>query len=334
MSKVARGDVTSIVLPTPVSDEILQGVAETSLIQGLARSRPMTTKAVTLREAEVTGANTFWVGEGQRKQTDAPPMVQRAWTLTSAELAVIIPLDEDVQADAEVDLFGLYKPQIETAFANKLDAAAIFGVDAPLAWGAADTGVHIVPDAVTAGHTFTEDGSPTDAELLDLINGTGASTADGALQALEDDGYDPTAALAYVRFKSRLRNLKDADGRYMFGDAAGPRAPSAISDVPLKYTTKNQGSGIWVPLAAHLVMGDWDQAVVGTRQGIKYKAFDQGTITDGAGNVVYSLMENDMIALRVTARYAFKVFADDTADGESLSSGNEFPFAVVRPAQS
>ena len=65
--------------------------------------------------------------------------------------------------------------------------------------------------------------------------------------------------------------------------------------------------------------------------GITYKAFDQGVITDGAGNVIYSLMEQDMVAMRVVARYAFKVFCDDSADGDTLSSGNDYPFAVVRP---
>jgi hypothetical protein len=295
----------------------------------------MSTNSVTMREAEVSGANVFWVGEGQRKQTDAPTMAQLAWTISAAELAVIIPMDENVSEDAEVDLFELYKPQIESAIANKLDSAALFGQDAPLAWGAVGTGVHIVPDAVLAGHFFEEDASPTDAELLALINGTGATpgTPDGALQALEEDGYEPTQILAYVRFKSRLRNLKDVDGRYMFGDAAGPRAPSAISDIPIQYTTKNQGSAIWLPADAHLIMGDWAQAIVGTRQGIKYKAFDQGVITDGAGNVVYSLMENDMIALRVTARFGFKVICDDSADGETITTGEEFPFAVVGPEQ-
>jgi hypothetical protein len=54
-------------------------------------------------------------------------------------------------------------------------------------------------------------------------------------------------------------------------------------------------------------------------------------ITDGAGAVVYSLMENDMIALRVTARYGFKVLADETADGETLDGSSEYPFASVRP---
>jgi hypothetical protein len=42
-------------------------------------------------------------------------------------------------------------------------------------------------------------------------------------------------------------------------------------------------------------------------------------------------MENDMIALRVTARYGFKVLADDTADGETLASTSDYPFASVRP---
>lgn len=335
MAKIARGDVSALALPDEVSETILRGVAETSLIQSLANSRPMSAQNVTLTEAEVTGANVFWVGEGARKQTDAPAMVQKVWSMSAAELAVIIPLDEAVQDDSDVDLFELYKPAIETAIAGKLDSAAIFGVDAPNSWGAVNTGVHIVPDALTASHTFTEDGTPTDAELLTLLSGSGLvpGTPDGALQALEEDGYDPNHVLAYIRFRSRVRNLKDSDGRYIFGDASSAGMPASLFGVPLSFTSKTQGSNIWVPAAAHLIMGDFTQAMVGTRQGIRYKMFDQGVITDGAGNVAYSLMENDMIALRVTARYGFKVLADDTADGETVGAGSEYPFAVVRPEQ-
>lgn len=334
MAKIARGDVSALALPDEVSETILRGVAETSLIQSLATSRPMSAKTVTLTEAEVTGANVFWVGEGARKQTDAPAMAQLTWSMTAAELAVIIPLDENVQDDATVDLFELYKPAIETAIAGKLDSGAIFGVDAPLSWGAANTGVHIVPDAVTADHSFEEDGSPTDDELLVLLSGSGLvpGTPDGALQALEEDGYDANHVIAHIRFRSRLRNLKDADGRYIFGDATTNGMPPSLFGVPLQFTSRSQGSNIWNSSAAHLIMGDFSQAIVGTRQGIRYKMFDQGVITDGAGNVAYSLMENDMVALRVTARYGFKVLADDTADGNSLSAGSEFPFAVVKPA--
>lgn len=333
MARVQRGDVSSILLPDEVSETLLRGAAEASLIQTYGRSRPMSAANVKLTEAEVSGANVFWVGEGARKQTDAPTMAQKTWTMSEAELAVIVPLDENVQDDATVDLFDLYKPAIETAIAQKLDSAAIFGVDKPASWGT--LGTDIVPSLTTASHQFAEDASPTDAELLDLISGTGATpgTPDGALQALEEDGYEPTGFLSYIRFKSRLRNLKDADGRYIFGDAAGPGQYSSVFGVPNRFVSNANGSGIWVPAEAHMILGDWNQAIVGTRQGIRYKVFDQGVITDGAGNVVYSLMESDMIALRVTARYGFKVIADDTADGGTLGAASEFPFAAVAPEQ-
>jgi len=334
MARVQRGDVAGIVVPTPVSDAILRGVADQSIIQRLAKPVPMSTNAKTFREAEVTGANAYWVGEGQRKQTDQPTMQQLAWTLTSAEIAVIIPIDENVVDDAEADLFELYKPAIETAVANKLDAAAMFGNDAPTAWGAAGTGAHIVPDALIVGNDFEEDASPTDQELLDLISGTGATpaTPDGALEALEADLYDPSRIVAYNRFKSRLRNLKDADGRYYFQGSNGlPIVPEDLFGIGIEFASHEKSTNVWQPSEAHLIMGAWEQAWLGTRQGLTYKVFDQGVITDGAGNVLYSLMEQDMVALRVVARYAFKVIADDTADGASLASGEDYPFAVVRP---
>jgi HK97 family phage major capsid protein len=294
----------------------------------------MTTDAVTLREAEVTGANAYWVGEGQRKQTDQPTMEQLAWTITSAEIAVIIPMDENVVDDASVDLWELYRPAVETAVANKLDAAAIFGNDRPTKWGAANTGVSIVPEAQTVGNDFEEDATPTDQELLDLISGTGATpaTPDGALEALEADLYDPSRILAYNRFKSRLRNLKDADSRYYFQGANGlPTVPSELFSIPLEFISHEKASAIWQASEAHLIMGDWAQAILGTRQGLTYKVFDQGVITDGAGQVLYSLMEQDMVAVRVVARYAFKIITDETADGDTLEAGDDYPFAIVRP---
>lgn len=333
MARVQRGDVASIVLPDEASQEILRGTAEASVVQRYARNIPMLAQNKTLTEAEVNAANVFWVGEGARKSTDGPTMTQRTWTMSAGELAVIIPLDEDVQTDATIDLFELYKTPIQTAIANAIDNAALFGSTKPLAWGT--LGTDIIPNAVTASHGFEEDASPTDAELLDLIAGTGAvpGTPDGAMQALEEDGYEATAAVAHTRFKSRLRNVKDADNRYIFGDAVSAGVPASLFGLPLSFV-KNSAWPVPSGVAgdAHLVIGDWSQAYFGTRAGVKYKVFDQGVITDGSGNVVYSLMEQDMVALRVTARYGFKVIADDTADGQTLAAGEPFPFAVVQPA--
>jgi len=330
MGKVNRNGVAGILLPDETSETLLRGTAEQSLVQKYGKSIPMQAQNKVITEAEVNGANVFWVGEGARKSTDAPTMSQKAWTMSAAEIAVIIPLDENVADDASVDLFDLYQAPIETAIARALDSAAIFGTNKPTAWGT--LGTDIVPNAIVAGHGFEEDATPTDDELLNLIAGTGLvyGTPDGALQALEEDGYEPTASVGYVRFKSRLRNVKDLDGRYIFGDAVEAGVPGSLFGIPLEFAT----SAIWPTTGANqsnLIMGDWTKALVGTRQGVRYKLFDQGVITDGAGNVVYSLMENDMIALRVTARFGFKVIADDTADGETLAAGEPFPFALVQP---
>jgi HK97 family phage major capsid protein len=326
MAKVTRPDVSNLILPDEVSETILRGVAEQSIIAQYARTRPMRAQNVKLTEAEVQGANVFWVGEGARKSTDAPSMASLTWSMSAAELAVIIPMDENVYDDANLDLWELYRPAIETAVAHKLDAAALFGTDAPTEWGT--TG--IVPLAKTAGNDVEiVNASVTDVELLEGIAGTGAATADGLLQMIEDDGYDPNGFLAYVRFRSKLRNLKDADNRYVFGGPTGAGVPGELFSVPINFLK----SDIWNATAAtgaYLVAGDWNQAVLGTRQGLRYKMFDQGVITDGAGNVVYSLMENDMIALRVTGRFGFKIICDNTADGQTLAAGEDFPFAVLR----
>lgn len=332
MAKVDRAGVGGILLPDETSETLLRGAAETSLVQRYARSIPMQAQNKVITEAEVSGANVFWVGEGARKSTDGPTMTSKSWTMSAAELAVIIPLDENVADDATIDLFDLYKPAIETAIAQAFDAAALTGTAKPTAWGT--LGTDIIPNALVAGHGFEEALAPVDAdtELLNLISGTGAvpGTPDGALQALEEDGYEPNGSVGYVRFKSRLRGLKDADNRYVFGDAIEAGVPGSLFGVPISFAT----SDVWPTTGAnesHLVMGDWSKAIVGTRQGIRYKTFDQGVITDGAGAVTYSLMENDMIALRVTARYGFKVIADDTADGEVLAVNEPFPFAAVQP---
>lgn len=332
MAKVTRSDVHSIVLPDEVSETLLRGSVEASYVAQQVDTRPMTANRFQLTEAEVGDANVFWVGEGGRKTTDAPAMTGKTWTVDAAEVAVIIPIDENVYEDATVDLFELYQDKIETAFARKLDKAMLFGgADWPADWnaptGPADGSIFEV--VKTAGGIFEEDADPTDAELLDLITGTGATTPDGALQFVEDHGYDPNAGLTAVKFRARLRNLKDADGRYIYGDAVSAGVPASVFGLPMSFVPTRGGR--IDPAKAYMFVGSWDQAVLGTRQGIRYKVFDQGVITDGAGNVTYSLMENDMIALRMTARVGFKVIADDTADGETVGASSEVPFATVSP---
>lgn len=52
-----------------------------------------------------------------------------------------------------------------------------------------------------------------------------------------------------------------------------------------------------------MISGDFSQLAYSIRQDITFKIFDQGVIQDPAtGDILYNLMQNDMVALR---RHAF-----------------------------
>jgi hypothetical protein len=67
-------------------------------------------------------------------------------------------------------------------------------------------------------------------------------------------------------------------------------------------------------------------AVVGVRQDLTYKVLDQVVITDDTGAIVYNLPQQDMLALRVGARFGFAI-AKPVSRNASGAGG--FPFAVL-----
>ena len=66
----------------------------------------------------------------------------------------------------------------------------------------------------------------------------------------------------------------------------------------------------------------------GTRraQDLRYKLLDQAVITDDDGAMIYNLPQQDMLALRVMARFAFATARPDQPPGRRL------PFALLADA--
>ena len=69
-------------------------------------------------------------------------------------------------------------------------------------------------------------------------------------------------------------------------------------------------------------------AVVGVRQDLTYKLLDQAVITDDTGAIIYNLPQQDMLALRVVARFAFAVATPVSRNAADAG----YPFAVLNSA--
>ena len=77
----------------------------------------------------------YWVTTGLKQTSEA------AWAgvmLTAEEIAVVIPVQDEVLADAEFPIWDELRDPIGQAFAQKLDAAIFAGTDKPASLAGGD----------------------------------------------------------------------------------------------------------------------------------------------------------------------------------------------------
>lgn len=219
--------------------------------------------------------------------------------ITAEELAVIVPIKENLLNDVDVDLWAEIKPQLVSAIAKKIDEAVFRGEGAPQSWGNG-----IIPEIISKGKTVTETG-----KLYSDINDT--------MTQVEESGYNVTALLGGVGLKGKFRMMTDTTGQ--------PLATTEIGSLRREYLD----NGAWDKNTATLIAGDFNNAVYSIRQDVNYKVLDQAVIQDpSTGEILYNLAQEDMVALRVTFRMGYAIPNPVTAlDG----TGTRYPFAALVP---
>lgn len=285
-------------IPPQYSNEMLTGATESSAVLRLAKRLsdiPAAIKTMPVLSALPTAY--FVTGDNGTKQT-----TQMTWAnknVTAEELAVIVPIPQAVFDDMNFGFWGTVKPYISEAMGVAIDQAVMYGTNMPSSW-ATDIGsaTGLLGLATTAGQVISL------AARVDLYDALMAN--DGVLGLLEADGYIATGHIAHPILKGLFRNCRDSDGQPIFksGPGLGTKfGTGELDGASLLYPL----NGSVVSSSAYDIAGQWDQLVYAMRQDISYTVADQGVIQDGAGNIVYNLFQQDMIALRIVMRLGLAV---------------------------
>ena len=301
MAVIARTDVDSLI-ETQVANEIFEGVVRDSKALSMFRRLPnMTSDKTKLRVLDSLPV-AYFVDESTnngRKNT-----TKMAWDkkfINAAELAVIVPIKENVLNDSSIDIWSEVRPRIVEAFAKKIDNAMFFGVDKPTDWRAG-----LVPSVISAG-----------AEVNETENGLYSDIND-AMVKVEESGYNVNGILGGVGLKGKFRMMLDTTGQ--------PLNTTEIGSVRREF----MDNGVWDKTKSTLLVGDFSQAVYAIRQDVTYKILDQAVIQDPTdGSILYNLAQDDMVALRVVMRLGWEIPNPVNALNETAA---RFPFASLKPA--
>ncbi len=303
-------DSLSGLIPEPVTREIFQGVVEHSAVLKHGRKLPnMTSKTQSINVLDMLPL-AYWVdGDTGFKRTSS-----QAWEkkkLYAEELAVIIPIPEAVLDDTNYDIWGEVRPRIVEAMGRRIDEAVIFGTGKPSTWRKS-----IVQTAEDAGCSVT-----ATADIFQDIMGE-----NGVIAKAEESGYMPTGVMAAVGMRAKLRGLTDQNGQPVFLSNMQGKASYMLDGMEMSFPM----NGAWDAESALMVVGDFSQLVYSIRQDVTYKILTEATIVDPQTRaVVYSLAQQDMVALRAVMRLGWEIPNPVSAYRAELDAYS--PFAVYVP---
>lgn len=297
---ITRTDADALI-ETQVASELFEGVVRESKALSMFKRLPnMTSDKTKLRILDSLPV-AYFVDE--TRNNGRKNLTKLAWDskyINAAEIAVIVPIKENVLNDASIDIWAEVKPRLVEAFGRKIDNAIFNGTEKPADWREG-----LIPSIIAAGAEVTETG-----KLYEDINKT--------MVKVEESGYNVSGFLGGTALKGKFRMLLDQSGQPVKG--------TEIDSLPKAYLD----NGAWDKEASTLIAGDFSQAVYSIRQDITYKVLTEAVIQDpSTGDILYNLAQDDMVALRVVMRLGWEIPNPVNAENETET---RFPFASLKPA--
>lgn len=311
---ISRADSQAL-MPEEVASDIIQRLPQTSAAIALFRHVAMSRAQMRMPVMAALPVAYFVNGDTGLKQT-----TEASWGnkyLNVEEIAAILPIPEAVLDDASFDIWAEVRPFLAEAVGRTLDAAVFFGTNKPATWP-----TDIVAAATASGNVVTEGAN-------DAAHGGVTGDVSDLFGSVEADGYDVNGLVAHRKFKGLLRQARATTGEQL-ADSPGSSGIDANTNSLYGVDVTYPLRGLWPTAAGAAVMvgGDFTQGILGIRQDLTWKVLDQAVLTDNTGVVQYNLPQQDMVALRVVARFAWQVAETPTVENVA----GAYPFAVLNGA--
>lgn len=275
-------DNLSGAVPTEVANSLIKNLVKSSIAFNVCRHETMNSDKKVLPMLTDEGT-AHWVGEGEKIGTSIPQFEYP--TLIAKKLAVIVPFTKEKLHDSTISVIGELEEAIKDAFVKAIDKAVFFGTNSPFA-------TNII----------------TEAKKANEIAGTGKIDLDisEAMSKVEANDLAVNAIITHNGMKHTMRTLRDSSGNALVvpGGASGTQ----IYNTNIFYPANKS----WDKTQADILLGDFNRAVIGTRDNIEYEILKEATVGE------INLAEQDLVAIKCTMRFGF-VVVDNKA------------FSVVKP---
>jgi HK97 family phage major capsid protein len=306
-------EVPEELIPVSVAREIIGAITETSVVLARGRRQTMPTAAMTIPVLKALPTSGWVNGIGGRK-----PTTEVAWTsdrLQVEEVAALIAVPEALLDDAGIPVWSEVRQLMVDAVSWAIDAAILFGVDAPPSFVAQGAG-GVAGQAIAAYGLHSSVAPPGQPDLAEAIN--------LAMQDVENTGMPITGHAADISIAGQLRGLRATDGQPIFAPALSASAPATVWGHPISYSA----GGAFDTDVCDLLTGNWNNLVIGIRQDLRVDTSTEAVITDDSGQVLVNAFQDDQIIMRVHMRLGYVV-------GRPLSrrTGERmYPFSAVKAA--
>lgn len=289
-----KSDFTGYFTPEQAAP-IFDKAREMSVVQRVARQVPMGPNGVAIPTFS-GNLDAQWVSEGAAK-----PISKGGTSVQNMEphkIAAIFVASAEVYRANPANFLSQLRDEVAEAFARAFDLAALHGTNSPFS-----SFIDQTTKSVSLVDSDLTDASATDTSAYLQFN--------EGLRLLVNDDKELTGYLLDKRTEPIINAATDANGRPLFNESTYTQENSLIRPGSLIGRQAYIGPNVTGGTSAPAILGyggDWSQAAWGVVGGISYDVSQEATLPiHSDGTTMVSLWQNNLIAVRAEAEYAWLV---------------------------